>query len=102
MAAILVLRSSLRLAISLSFSSLLILAILGVAAGAGGIGASGTSSGISSHPDASAAAETGTEGFDGGMGEVTGVGLDEVALAAGLPFVIGGASADGVAVGGFT
>lgn len=77
MAAILAFRSSRRLAISLSFSSLLILAILGVAAAAAGVAVgAGSSSGISSHPEAAGAA--GADGLEGGLGEVTGVGLAEL------------------------
>lgn len=84
-AAILAFRSSRRLAISLSFSSLLILARLGAAAVGAGAVVAGSSSGISSHPDAAAAAvvagtgAVGTDGFEGGLGEVTGVGLAELA-----------------------
>ena len=79
-AAILAFRSSRRLAISLSFSSLLILAILGAAAGAAvGMAATGSSSGVSSHPEAAGAGAgeeaSGTVGLEGGLGEVTGVAL---------------------------
>lgn len=84
-AAILAFRSSRRRAISLSFSSLLILARLGVTADvAWVVVVAGSSSGISSHPDVDAAGvgasagAIGTEGFEGGLGEVTGVGLAEL------------------------
>lgn len=79
-AAILAFRSSRRLAISLSFSSLLMLARLGVATGGGGEGAAGMSSGTSSQVASTATGATGTTGFEDGLGEETGVALFEMVL----------------------
>lgn len=71
---ILAFRSSLLLAISSSFSSLVILAKLGVTEAGGGVGALlGGSSTSSSHPSDTGAA--GMVGFEVGLGEGVGVVL---------------------------
>lgn len=86
-AAIRAFRSSRRLAISLSFSSLLIFARLGVATGVGGDGAAGVSSGMSSQL---ACSTTGMAGFEGGLGDVAGAVFAEIVAGLGtkvLPLV---------------
>jgi hypothetical protein len=80
-AAILAFRSSLLLAISSSFSSLVIFAKLGVTDAGGGVGALlGGSSTSSSHPSETGA--VGMTGFEVGLGE--GVGVDLTGGAAAL------------------
>ena len=94
-AAILAFRSSLLLAISSSFSSLLIFAKLGVTEAGGGVGALlGGSSTSSSHPSDTGA--VGMTGFGVGLGEGVGVALtggatDLIGAAVGLvePLLVG-------------
>ena len=94
-AAILAFRSSLLLAISSSFSSLVMFAKLGVTEAGGGVGALlGGSSTSSSHPSDTGA--VGMVDFEGASGEGVGVGLtggttDLTGAAAGLvePLVVG-------------